>query len=134
MNYKKWGTIGGVLLAGYIILALIFGGSGSSAISVCDQSAVRDLVEQIAESYIPPVMRQGYIKRTIDWSTVGGRPNPRDSNIFICAVRGTSFGKIPASPGEGDRFGMKDAAPVGFSVEYTVTLMGKQIEVRELVR
>ena len=120
MKYGKWGIFGGGIVVG-LILANLFGGSSatpdkSNATAICSQQAARGLVQQIVEN--EGVMKVFVSAFNIDWSTVGGRPDPRDSNIFICVVSGSAT------------FKPQPIRTENITVAYTVTLMGKQIQVR----
>jgi hypothetical protein len=126
MNYGKFGWVGIGLLAG-IVLANLFGGSSatadkSNATAVCSQQAARDLVQRIVEKQWPAPNT----RTNINWSTVGGRPDPRDSNVFICVASGVSIIKVQRSADPSD-LGDK---PGNVIVSYTVTLMGSQIQVQ----
>jgi hypothetical protein len=117
MKYGKCGIFGGGIVVG-LILANLFGGSNatsdkSNATAICSQPAAHGLVQQIADH----TWAFSDFRANIDWSTVGGRSDARDSNVFICAVRGI--------------YKLKDtslAHPI--TVSYTVALMGSQIQVQ----
>jgi hypothetical protein len=132
----------------------------SAATAVCAQNVVRDLLPGMARESIPDDRALAAypfpLVATVDWSTVGGRPDPHDDGVTLCilTVRGTlrpgdaaslaatfaqgkSPFRLPPNP-QGphpnaaylETHGLNDQPFTPWVLSYTVTAMGTQILVQ----